>query len=63
MGFGETVAAAALATSIPGIALWGLRTWATSRWKRKTPAGQGYARMEELVEEILKRAPSPERKD
>lgn len=63
MSFGETVAAAALGASIPGVALWTLKTWATSRWKRKTPAGQGYARVEGLVEEILKRAPTIDKHD
>jgi hypothetical protein len=57
MNFGETVAAAALGASIPGIARWALETYATNRWKRTTPAGQGYARMEDLVREILSSAP------
>lgn len=63
MNFGETVVAAALGASIPGVVLWSVKTWATSRWKRKTPAGQGYARLEGVVEEILKRTPSPKKKD
>jgi hypothetical protein len=58
MDFGESVAEAALGASIPLAIRCVLKNWAESHCKRSTPKGRGYARMEELVKQVLRQVPT-----
>jgi hypothetical protein len=55
MGFWETVAATAVGASVPVLPILGLQArqaWQMRQW-RKTPAGQGYGQLEDLISETF----------